>query len=338
MRRRIKAGAAGRMAVILALALGAVAARAAELSATDKAAVDQANKFCQRGADFVQKDSLQRAKSEYLKALKVFPRHLDALYNLGVVCERLHERDEAIGHYRHYLELSPQEADVWNQLGVLSDEAGKPQEAMAAYEKALQIDPGYGRAHHNLGILSKEQGRPAEAREHLEKFVQLEEAAGRRNGDAYYSLGVFHLEQLQVRDAKLLLQKAVDTDPSSPLYNNALGDAYLLEQQPDLAIGCYHKALEKDPKYAPAYSGLGDARRLKNEIDQAAKAYRKALEISPDYAVVQYKIALMVETNDAPQAIRCLENYLRSGNHLRYQKDAAARLEKLKLSQQPTKP
>ena len=96
-----------------------------------------AAKHMMRGNEFAQKDSAARAKSEYLKALKLEPRHLDALYNLAVVCSRLNQREEAIGYYRQYLELKPNDADVWTQLGVLYDEAKQDAEARAAYEKAL---------------------------------------------------------------------------------------------------------------------------------------------------------------------------------------------------------
>lgn len=297
------------------------------------AGLAEAEKFFQRGNQFTQKNSLARAKAEYQKALKLYPRHLDALYNLAVVCQRLNQKDEALAHYKRYLELAPQDADGWTQLGVLYDEMGKKDEALEAYGKAISANPGFGRAHHNLGVLLKERGRYREAEGHLLTFVRLEEEAGRHNGHGYYSLGVLYLAQLRAKQAKLWLQKAIDTDPSVAHFNNAMGDAYLLEKRPELSVVYYKKALEKDPKYALAYSGLGDAHAQMGQSAKAAEAYRKALELRPDYGLVHYKLGRLFEETNPAEATKHFENYLRSGKNLQHRDEVAAKLENLKQKQ-----
>src|SRR2546422_5491824 len=92
----------------LALLLAVVGARSETLT--------EADKFIERANKFVKENSLPRAKGEYLKALNLSPKNLDALYNLAVVCERLGQNDEAIAHYKHYLELAPNDPDAWTQL------------------------------------------------------------------------------------------------------------------------------------------------------------------------------------------------------------------------------
>lgn len=292
--------------------------------------VGEANKFVERGNQFVQNNSLERAKSEYQKALKAFPRHVDALYNLAVVCEKLGQNDVAVEQYQRYLEIRPNDPDVWTQLGLRYDEAGKTAEAQAAYEKALASDPKFGRAHHNLGVLLKELGKLDAAQQHFEAFVQLEEARNGQKGDAYYSLGTLLLARGHVKEAKLLLQKALDTDPTVTYYNNAIGDVYLASQEQELARAAYKKALEKDPKYAPAYSGLGDAYRLAGEREKAAEAYRKALEIGKDYPVVHYKLGLLWTDTNPPEAIKSFEKYLASAKNPEFQNAAKAKIEQLK--------
>jgi superkiller protein 3 len=307
-----------------------VGAQGPELTAADRAAIAQANKFIERGNEFANKDSLARAKGEYLRALKLFPRHLDGLYNIAVVCTRLGQRDEAIGYYKEYLALQPGSADVWTQLGVLYDEAGQVAEARVAYGKALEIDPKFGRAHHNLGVLFKEQGDWNQAEKHLQQFVELAEAAGERNGEAYYSLGVFYLNRLQPKNAKVQLQRALDTDPSSALFNNAMGDAYLLEKDAKVAQVYFQKAIAKDGKFALAYSGLGDSYQQLGQVDEAARNYRKALELRPDYPVVHYKLGVLYETSQPVEAIKHFEKYLQSGKNLALEREAREKLAKLK--------
>ncbi len=228
-----------------------IVARAQNSSAPDKGAVAEASKFFERGNKFVEGGSLTRAKQEYEKALKIYPKYLDALYNLAMTCERLGRKGEAIDDYKRYLDIKGNDPDVWTQLGLLYDDVGSQNEARHAYEKALEADPKFGRAHHNLGVLLKEEGDLKGAETHLATFVKLEEAAGRQNGDAYYSLGILYLQELRDKEAKAAMQKALDIDPSVPYFNNAMGDIYLFEKRPDLSIVCYQKAIEKDPKYAP---------------------------------------------------------------------------------------
>lgn len=212
---------------------------------------------------------------------------------------------------------------------------GSKKEGREAYEKALAINPKYGRAHHNLGVLLKEDGDLKGAEQHLATFVKLEEEAGRQNGDAYYSLGILYLQELRDKDAKLLLQKAIDTDPTVPHYNNAMGDTYLVEKRPDLSVVYYQKALEKDPNYVFAYSGLGDAYTQLQERDKALTSYHKALELRPDYALVYYKLGLFYENNNSAEAIKNFQKYLQSGRTIQYRDEVAAKIEALKLSAKP---
>jgi protein O-GlcNAc transferase len=322
------------IAALVAVAPGP-AARAAEPNAPEPPGLAEANKFFERGNRFFQGNSLPRAKLEYQKALKLYPQHLDALYNLGIVCAQLGQKDEAIDQYKRYLAIKPNDADVWTQIGVLCDETGRKKEAREAYEKALEINPNFGRANHNLGVLLKEEGDFKNAEKYLKKFVTLEDEAGRQNGDAYYSLGILYLQELREKEAKLTLQKAIDADPSVPRYNNAMGDAYLLEKRPELAVVYYQKALEKDPKFELAYSGLGDAYAQLKERDKALTAYRKALELRPDYGVVYYKLGRLYEDTSPAEAIKQFEKYLQSGKNLQYRDEVTAKIEALKLALKP---
>jgi len=324
--------------LLIAIALAALAltpARAADTGPQENGATAEASKHFERANKFVEAGSLPRAKQEYEKAIKLYPKYLDAYYNLGVVCEKLGQKGGAIDEYKHYLEIKPDDADVWNQIGVLYDETGSKMEGRNAYEKALAINPKYGRAHHNLGVLLKEDGDLAGAEQQLAIFVKLEEEAGRQDGDAYYSLGILYLQESRDKDAKLLLQKAIDTDPSVPHFNNAMGDTYLVEKRPDLSIVYYQKALEKDPNYVMAYSGLGDAYAQLKERDKALSSYHKALELRPDYALVYYKLGLFYEDNNPAEAIKNFQKYLQSGRTIEYRDEVAAKIEALKLSSKP---
>jgi tetratricopeptide (TPR) repeat protein len=114
-----------------------------------------------------------------------------------------------------------------------------------------------------------------------------------------------------------------------------MGDVYLAEKQFDLAVASYRKALDKDAKYAPAYSGLGDAYRQQGQDGKAVEAYSKALELRPDYSLVHFKLGLTYETSQPAEAIKHFESYLASAKNPEFQKEAKAKIEKLKQAKQP---
>src|SRR5579863_6844108 len=129
----------GFLVAIAVAALPVLSARAADAGAQDKGAIAEATKYFDRANKFVESGSLPRAKQEYEKAIKLYPKYLDAYYNLGVVCEKLGQKGGAIDEYKKYLEIKADDADVWNQIGVLYDETGSKMEARDAYGKALAI-------------------------------------------------------------------------------------------------------------------------------------------------------------------------------------------------------
>ena len=315
-------------AVSAVLAVGV--ARAQELSDADKKGYAEAAPYMERGNEFVEKGSLPRAKAEYTRALKVFPRHLDALYNLAVVCEKLNENDEAARLYRQYLDLKPNDADVWTQLGVRLEDQGKPAEAEAAYRKALDANKDFPRAHHNLGVMLKDQGNFDAAEKHLTTYIKLAQAAGNAAGDGSYSLGALFLAQGKVREAKLQMLKAVEVDPQVAPFHNGLGDTYLAAKEFAMASASYNKALELDAKYAPAWSGLGDANRLQGATQKAVACYRRALELQKNYHLIHYKLGLALADADPAEAKKQLEMYLASGKNAQFTKEAQEQLRKLK--------
>ena len=113
-----------------------------------------------------------------------------------------------------------------------------------------------------------------------------------------------------------------------------MGDVYLAEQQPGVAIVHYKKAIEKDEKYPLPYSGMGDAYRQLKDTGKAAQAYRQALELQPNYALVYYKLGLLYEDSKPAEAIKDFEKYLGSGKSIEFQKEATEKLDKLKTTTQ----
>lgn len=81
-------------------------------------------------------------------------------------------------------------------------------------------------------------------------------------------------------DAALLaFDKVIAADPSYPDVYLARGQAYLMDQQAELAIDDFHKAAELDPDNADAHYALGLAHKLAGHAEEAKAAHCKANEL-----------------------------------------------------------
>ena len=102
----------------------------------------------------------------------------------------------------------------------------------------------------------------------------------------YYEMGSIFLDKKIYAQAIALFQKAIKVgeqegeEKVAPIYN-ALGFAYFVQEQYDLAIRNYKEALKYDPNYVTVLNNLGHAYERKNLTTQALQAYEQALEAEP---------------------------------------------------------
>ncbi len=101
--------------------------------------------------------------------------------------------------------------------------------------------------------------------------------------DEYYQLASIYVEKKLYVQGVELFQKALKLKDKENLENfpkvyNALGFAYFVQEQYDIAIRQYKEALKIDPNYVTAYNNLGHAYEKKKLTAQALEAYESALK------------------------------------------------------------
>ena len=77
--------------------------------------------------------------------------------NLGIALKRLGKTREAAKHYLEAIRLEPRFVKAINNLGRLRIEQGMKAEAEARFRRALEIDPGFTPARVNLERLGGKQ-------------------------------------------------------------------------------------------------------------------------------------------------------------------------------------
>ena len=130
----------------------------------------------------------------YERALALYPKHGETLYNLGVAYTEAGELDKGIFMYQMAIAAAPQCAEAHNNLGVLHRERGNLEAALSCYEAALTVRPNFPQGLNNLAVLYTQQGRAAEALNMLQAALM----AKPDYAEAYNNLGVL---QRDVGDA-----------------------------------------------------------------------------------------------------------------------------------------
>lgn len=111
----------------------------------------------------------------------------------------------------------------------------------------------------------------------------------------YFELGSIYLSKKLATQAVPLLQKALKAAENegetyvAPIYN-ALGYAYFMQKQYDLAIRHYKEALKNQPEYVTAANNLGHAYEKKNLPQPALEAYQHTLKYDANNGIAQRRV------------------------------------------------
>ncbi len=132
---------------------------------------------------------------------------------------------------------------------------------------------------------------------------------------SFYAVGSTYAEESNYQEAINNFQKVMELDKAdlAGQAGVAMGDIYLKQEKPDLALGAYKDAVAEHanldnlvyPKIADVYSKLGD-------YDQAIDFYEKGLAVVPlrQMSDIQFKIA---EARQAKGALaEAIEDYLKA--------------------------
>jgi tetratricopeptide (TPR) repeat protein len=122
-------------------------------------------------------------------------------------------------------------------------------------------------------------------------FNNLQKKLKQSKGTAkeYYELGSLYLDKKLFIQSISLFEKALKMDKegepeNQALIYNALGYAYFVQEQYDLAIRQYKEALKYYPEYITALNNLANVYEKKQLTNKALEIYEEALKYEPDNA------------------------------------------------------
>ena len=212
------------------------------------------------------------------------------------------------------------EAMKWYENGTRAMRAGAFYESSKQLERSISNDDGFALAHARLAQAYHELDNTDKAREELLRALSLRDQSGLSSQDSLYvdavSATVGQQFQKAIEHYHKLADQAADSDKASAYLD--LGRAYQRTENIDRAQEYYEKAIGADSQSAAAHLRLAmlfgsrrqDAKNAEEQFSQAQFLYDNTFN-QEGSAEVLYQRAVLLATNQLPQAMKYLEDALK---------------------------
>ncbi len=267
------------------------------------------------------------ARKSFEASAKKNPNDYEALFNLGLACEKLGDAPAAESAYKAALAIKPDLDKAASELSALYLDAGRNDEALAVARAGLANHAGSAVLHEDMGIALAAKGDQDNATKEFSSALQL------TPNEAMFHLTFAHwLNVWKVRgaaphlDAALPLVKddygmtasialeyrmAGEFDSCVKTYDHAIsmkdggevrtGRALCklgLKDEKGMMVDL-QAAVDKEPTYAPAHYYLGGRLAMNKRFKDAAAEYGKYLELAPNGSLARPAADRMKAAQDA---------------------------------------
>jgi tetratricopeptide (TPR) repeat protein len=183
------------------------------------------------GIAFLERGLLDEAISYLEYSLKDTP-FAEAYYNLGSLYLQKNQLERARANLLRAVELRPDYLDSLNNLGLLEAREGHSEEAAHYFQQAIRLQADYTLAVLNLVKLNRQQGRLDEARRLLEQTLKVKAD----DPSLYDSLGTVFAQANDLPKAQEYFQRALEIRPEFPEARNDLALLYMMLRDTQQAI------------------------------------------------------------------------------------------------------
>ena len=162
------------------------------------------------------------------------------------------------------------------------------EEAEPIFQGMLEVYGDDVAIHNYLAMLYEAQDRWQDAERHLRAILDIDE----NDHNALNFLGYLWAdENVNLEEAKKLIERALELDPNNGYYLDSLGWVYYRMGDGDNAVEHIRNALiHMDSDDAVLRDHLGDAYLLQGNVEEALRQWRRAIRLDPELEGVQEKI------------------------------------------------
>lgn len=229
---------------------------------------------------YQQAQRYEQAIEIYKEILKVQPRHIDSIINLGKIKQKQNKLYEAISFFKKALQINPKLIECCFYLGNIFKNLKFYKEAEHFYQYAISSKPEFCEVLYNLGNLYKDQSKYDEAYILYQRLLNL----WPNFSQGYLNLGYVCEALNKNEDAILAYRKAINCEDNNAEARNNLGNILQKQGYYNEAKDQYKKALSIEPNYLEAYLNFGGCLQKQGDLEMAKNMYLEALRLKPSYA------------------------------------------------------
>jgi tetratricopeptide (TPR) repeat protein len=251
-------------------------------------------KCLRRGQSLLEKKDYSRALLEFRNASQAMPKDAEPYYQMGIASLAAGNLRNGIAFLRKATELNPGHERAQLKLGELMTSSSNKevlQQAASRLGAVLSASPDNSEANDALALAEWKLGKTEEAIGRLEETLRKFPARLQTSME----LARLKLGQKDLAAAEQILKQAVVSAPQSSAAELALGQLYMLANEPAKAEGELRKAIQFDSKNGPALMGLAAIQVAGNRIEEAEQTYHQLAsfpdpKFKPLHALFLYKL------------------------------------------------
>jgi tetratricopeptide (TPR) repeat protein len=232
-----------------------------------------------RGSIHNEKGDIDKAKTDYNKAIDLDPKFAAAYYGCGLVYYHEGDLDKAIENFNKAIDLDPKYSDAFNNRGIAYKEKGNIDKAIMDFTKAIDLDPKGANNYKNRGIAYKVKGDIDKAIVDYTKAIDLDP----KDADAYYLRGTTYKGKGDIGKAIVDFTMAIDLNPKDAMAYYSRGGAFINMRDFDKALLDFSSAIALNSENASFYYLRAIVYFVKGDKKNALQDSKKAIELDSGY-------------------------------------------------------
>ena len=195
---------------------------------------------------------LDRAISHFKEALRIHPKYVIALNNLGIALYNKGNYDEAVLYFNKLLDIKPKKTDTRMNLANVLFIQGKSDEAVSHYNEIIKTDSENAEVHSNLAYVLFTKGKLNEAVFHYKEAIRINP----EHEKAHYNIGDIFIKQGKIKEAFTHFAEVIKIKPDNVQAYNKIGLILFKQGKLKKAGVFFSKALQINPNYSEARENL----------------------------------------------------------------------------------
>jgi putative PEP-CTERM system TPR-repeat lipoprotein len=232
------------------------------------------------------------------------PRSAEALQVKGEMLLGRGDREGAIRLFEEALKVDPKNVAAQLSRANVNIALGKYKLADDDIDGILKASPGHFAANYLRGVELAKQEKYAEA----DRIFDRLSPDFARFWSGYYAQGVTKFKLGQYGQAETILGKFRAHNPDDPKASQLIATAALNQRAPSRAVDYLKPFADKTPADATTLALLGDAYMADRKPDLALQQYQKAAALEPENQAVKTQVAIsQIEAGQGAQGLATLE-------------------------------